>query len=139
MIKGGHPLDSRKIVFRETGIAAIGEVLCTAVMIGVFALLKKYDASVLLGGIVGALLAVGNFFFMAVGTSLAADKAQQQDVKAGQVLIRNSYMLRLVVLFVILFACAKSGLFNLFALVLPLTFIRPALTIAEFFRKEGKA
>ena len=55
MIKGGHPLDSRKIVFRETGIAAIGEVLCTAVMIGVFALLKKYDASVLLGGIVGAL------------------------------------------------------------------------------------
>ena len=131
-------MDSRKIVFHETAIAAAGESICTAAMIGVFALLGKFDMSVLLGGIVGALLAVGNFFFLAVGTSLAADKAEQQDVKAGQLLIRNSYMLRLVILFVILFACAKSGLFHLFALVLPMTFIRPALTIAEFFQKERK-
>ena len=36
-----------------------------------------------------------------------------------------------------LFACAKSGVFNLFALVLPLVFVRPVLTIAEFFRKTG--
>ena len=132
-------MDSRKIVFHETAIAAAGEVICTAVMIGIFALMGKYDTSVLLGGIAGTLLAVGNFFFMALGTSLAADKAEQQDVKGGQLLIRNSYMLRLVVLFVILFACAKSGLFNLFALVLPMTFIRPALTVAEFFRKKGNA
>ncbi len=132
-------MDSKKIVFHETKIAAVGEVICTAVMLGIYALLGKFDTSVLLGGIVGAVLAVGNFFFMAVGTSLAADKALQQDVKGGQLLIRNSYMLRLVVLFVVLFACAKSGLFNLFALVLPLAFIRPALTIVEFFRKEGKA
>lgn len=131
-------MNSKKIVFRETGIAAVGEVILTAVMIGIFALLGKFDRSVLLGGIVGALLTIGNFFFMAVGTSLAADKAEQQDVNSGKLLIRNSYMLRLVVLFVILFACAKSGLFDLFALVLPLTFLRPALTIAEFFRKEGK-
>ena len=131
-------MNSKKIVFRETGIAAVGEVILTAVMIGIYALLGKFDQSVLLGGIVGALLTIGNFFFMAVGTSLAADKAEQQDVNSGKLLIRNSYMLRLVVLFVILFACAKSGLFNLFALVLPLTFLRPALTIAEFFRKEGK-
>lgn len=132
-------MNSQKIVFQETRIVALGEVICTAVMIGVFALLGKYDTSVLLGGIAGAILAVGNFFFMAVGTSLAADKAEQQDVKGGQLLIRNSYMLRLVVLFALLFACAKSGLFNLFALVLPLVFVRPTLTIAEFFRKKGSA
>lgn len=132
-------MNSQKIVFQETRIVALGEVICTAVMIGVFALLGKYDTSVLLGGIAGAILAVGNFFFMAVGTSLAADKAEQQDVKGGQLLIRNSYMLRLVVLFALLFACAKSGLFNLFALVLPQVFVRPTLTIAEFFRKKGSA
>lgn len=130
-------MDSKKIVFQETGIVAIGEILCTAVMIGVFALLGMYDTSVLLGGIVGAVLAVGNFFFMAIGTSLAADKAENQDVNGGKLLIRNSYTLRLIVLFVILFACAKSELFNLFALVLPLLFVRPSLTIAEFFRKTG--
>ena len=132
-------MDSKQIVFQETKIVAVGVAICTALMMAVFGLLGYFDLSVLLGGIIGALLAVGNFFFMAVGTSLAADKAEQQDVKAGKLLIRNSYMLRLAVLFVLLFACAKSGLFNPFALVLPLVFVRPALTFAEFFRKKGTA
>ncbi len=130
-------MDSKKIVLHETRIVAIGEAICTVVMFGIFALLGKFGTNVLLGGIVGVLLATGNFFFMAVGTSLAADKAEQQEVKSGALLIRNSYMLRLVVLFIVLFACAKSGFFNLFALVLPLVFVRPVLTIAEFFRKTG--
>lgn len=130
-------MNSKKIVFKETGIVAAGVFLCTAVMIGVFALLGKYDTSVLLGGAVGALLAVGNFFFMAVGITLAADKAEKQEVNAGKLLARNSYLIRLLVLAVLLFACAKSGVFNLFALVLPLIFVRPSLTIAEFFRKTG--
>jgi hypothetical protein len=37
----------------------------------------------------------------------------------------------------ILFACAKSGLFDVVALVLPLVFVRPTITVAEFFRKKG--
>lgn len=131
-------MDSRKIVYRETAVIAAGVSVCTAVMFAVWFLLGKFDASVLFGGLVGAALSIGNFFFMAMGTSLAADKAEAQDVKAGQLLVRNSYMLRLVVLFVILFACAKSGFFNLFALALPLVFIRPTLTVAEFFRKKGE-
>ena len=130
-------MNSKKIVWKETGIVAVGVLLCTAVMIGVFAMLGKYDTSVLLGGAAGALLAVGNFFFMAVGIILAADKAEKQEVNAGKLLARNSYLFRLLVLAVLLFACAKSGWFNLFALVLPLIFVRPALTIAEFFRKTG--
>jgi len=132
-------MDSRKIVYHETSIIAAGVGICTAVMFAIYFLLGKWDVSVLLGGLVGSALSIGNFFFMALGTSLAADKAEAQDVKAGQLLVRNSYMLRLVVLFVILFACAKSGFFNLFALVLPLVFIRPTLVVAEFFRKKGES
>ena len=132
-------MDSRKIVYRETAIIAAGVAVCAAVMFAVYFLLGRFDTGVLLGGLVGAVLSIGNFFFMALGTSLAADKAEAQDVKAGQLLVRNSYMLRLVVLFVILFACAKSGFFNLFALVLPLVFIRPTLVVAEFFRKKGES
>lgn len=130
-------MDSRKYVFKETGIVAIGQLICIGIMYGVFALMKMFDLSVVLGGAMGGVLAILNFFFMAVGTSLAADKAENQDVKGGQLLIRGSYFLRLIVLFVILFACAKSGLFHLFALVLPLAFTQPILTVAEFFRKKG--
>lgn len=130
-------MESRKIVFKETGIVAIGMVLCVAAMFGVFALVGHFDRSVVLGGIAGGIVALLNFFLMAVIASLAADKAEQQDVDGGQKLIRSSYPIRLLLIAVILFACAKSGYFNVIALAVPLLFVRPTLTIAEFFRKKG--
>lgn len=131
-------MGSRKIVFQETGIVAIGQVICVSIMFGVYALLSKFDRSVVLGGVVGGVLAILNFFFMAVCMDLAADKAEKQDVKGGQALVRISYFARLIVLFILLFACLKSGYFEIFALLLPLLFVRPTLTIAEFFRKSGE-
>lgn len=130
-------MDSRKLVIQETSIVLLGEIVGTALMCGIFALLGKFDLSVLYGGIIGVALATGNFFFMALMTCLAADKAQSQDVKGGQALIRSSYFVRILVLCIVLFACGKSRLFNVFSLVLPLLFVRPTITIAEFFRKPG--
>ena len=130
-------MDSRKYVFKETLTVAVGEAICVAVMLGVFALLGKFDRSVVLGGILGGLLAVANFFFMAVGTALAADKAENQDVKGGQAIISSSYTIRMIVMAVLLFAAVKSGFCNVFASVIPLVFVRPVLTLGEFFRKSG--
>lgn len=130
-------MDSRKIVFRETAVIVIGEALCVCAMLGVFALLGRFDREVLLGGIIGGVLTIANFFFMAIGTSLAADKAEKQDVQGGQAVIKSSYLIRTVILFVLLFACVKSGLCNVFALVIPLVFVKPVLYIGEFFRKKG--
>ena len=130
-------MDSRKLVFKETAVVAIGEVIGTAIMIGVFALLGYFELSVLWGGLIGMILSVGNFFFLAVIASLAGKKAQQQDVAAGQKMIKASYPVRLLVLAVLLIAFAKSGFCNLIALVMPLLFVRPIITLAEFFRKRG--
>ena len=130
-------MESRKIVFKETAVVLIGQLACVAVMLGIYGLLGKFSGKVLLGGITGGVLATANFFFMAVGASLAADKAEQDNVKGGKAMIQSSYMLRLAVLAVLLFACAKSGFFDLVALVLPLIFTRPILTVGEFFRKSG--
>ena len=132
-------MDNRKFVFHETAVIAAGEVICSGIMVGVYALLGKIGLEVVLGAVVGAVLAVANFFFMAIGANLAADKAEAQNVKGGKAMLRSSYMLRLVVLFVILFAFAKSGLCNVVAMVLPLAFVRPIITVAEFFRKSGEA
>ena len=131
-------MDSRKFVLKETAIIAIGQANCVAVMIGVFALLGKFDRSIWLGGIFGGLLATLNFLFMAIGVSLAAQKAQQQEITRGKVTVRLSYLVRMIVLFVLLFALVKSGLCNMITAVLPLVFTRPILTIAEFFRKSGE-
>lgn len=131
-------MDSRKIVFQETGIVLAGEVIGVAVMLGVFALLGEFDITVLLGGIAGGVLTVLNFFVMAITACLAADRAEDQNVKGGKSLVQMSYFLRYAVLFLLLFACGRSGYFHVIALVVPLVFVRPTITIAEFFRKSGE-
>lgn len=131
-------MDSRKLVLQETAIITIGQVLCVAAMFGIFALLSKFDQTVLWGGILGGVLAILNFFFMAIGANLAADKAEADNVKGGKAIIQGSFMLRYLLLIVVLFAGAKSGFCNVVALVLPLVFTRPILTVGEFFRKSGE-
>ncbi len=128
--------ESRKIALRETLYILIGVLALTALMFGVYAILGRFDLSVLLGGIVGSLLAIGNFFFMAVSATVAADKAQAQDVKAGTALMGLSYPLRFLILAGVLLLCGISGVFDPIALVLPLAFVRPALTLGAFFRKR---
>lgn len=129
-------MDMRKEVLKQTGIVALGEAVGVAAMIGIFALLANVDSSVLWGGIVGGAVAVANFFVMAIGVNLAADKAKNQNVKGGQATIKGSYLLRLIGMAVILFAFAKSGLCNVIALVVPLVFVRFTLTLWEFFRRK---
>ena len=131
-------MDLRKTVFRETGIIALGVVIGVALMYGVFALLGRFDRAVLLGGVIGGALAILNFLFMAINASVAADKAVKQDVTGGRALMQTSYIVRLAAIFVILLACVKSGLCNAIAAVVPLLFVRPTITIAEFFRKPGE-
>lgn len=130
-------MDNKKIVFKETAVVLIGQAICVAVMLGVYALLSKLTVKVLLGGIAGGILATANFFFMAVSASLAADKAEAGNVNGGKALMQSSYGIRLVALVVLLFACVKSGYFALLPLLLPLVFTRPILSIGEFFRKSG--
>ena len=130
-------METRKIVLHETGIIAIGECMGVAVMLAIFALLGRFDRSVVLGGLIGGVLTILNFFLMAVNANNAADKAVGQEVKSGKSMLQLSYAARLAMIFVVLFACVKSGLCNVFAIVIPLLFVRPTITIAEFFRKSG--
>ncbi len=131
-------MEIRKFVFKQTAVILIGQILCIAVMFGIYALLHKFTLEVLFGGIVGGVVATANFFFMAIGAVIAADKAEQNNVKGGKTTISSSYMLRLAVMAVVFFACAKSGYFELIPLLLPLVFVRPILTVGEFFRKTGE-
>ena len=128
-------MDSRKFVIKESLLILAGQAVCCAVMVGIFALLGSFDTTVLWGALFGALIATLNFFFMAVAATIASDKAVNQDVKGGQATIQISYIARLVVMAVVLFALVKSGLCNVIAVVLPLAVNRPILTICEFFRK----
>ena len=131
-------MDSRKFILGKTAIIAVGQIVCVAIMIGVFWLLGYYNRSVLLGGILGGLIAIGNFFAMAICADLAADRAQKGNVAAGQALMKASYVGRLAVMAILLFALVKSGYCHAVATVLPLIFNRPILTLSEFFGKGSE-
>lgn len=132
-------MDSRKFILQKTAIIALGQVVCVAIMLGVFYLLGYFDRSVWLGGIFGGIIAWGNFFVMAMCADLAADRAEKGNVKSGQMLIQLSYFGRMVVMAVLLFALLKSQMCHAVATLVPLVFPRVILLISEFFGKgKGK-
>ena len=129
-------MDSRKIVFKETAIIAIGELILSGIMVGIFAALGHFQWNVLWGALAGSAVMIANYFFMAVTVSLAADRAQQGDVEQAKKMVQLSSVGRLIAMGLVLFLGIKLGA-NVIALVLPLAFARPILMLAEFFRKKG--
>ena len=129
-------MDARKIVLKHTAVMAIGQALCAAAMVAVFALLGKFSAAVLIGAVVGVIIAVGNHFFMAMVVCMAADKAEAGEVEQGKKMVSLSSTVRLFAMAAILLLGIKLGA-NVIALVLPLAFARPILMVAEFFGKKG--
>ena len=129
-------MDSRKIVLKETAIVAIGELICSAIMVGVFAALGYFQWNVIWGALAGSTVMTGNYFFMAVTVSLAADRAERGEAEQAKKQVKLSSTLRLLAMALALFICIKLGA-NVIASVLPLVFLRPVLIIAEFFRKKG--
>lgn len=133
-------MSARRLVLKETAVMALGQAVCVAAMLGIFALLGKLDPPALRGGILGGALATVNHFFLAMGVTLAAEKASGgESAKAGKGLVQASFLIRTLLLFVVMFALLKSGLCSVFALVLPLLFVRPILIVEQFFQKDGEA
>ena len=129
-------MDSRKLVLKETGIVAVGELICSGIMVGIFSALGYFQMSVLWGALGGCLIMVANYFFMAITVSLAADRAESGQVQQAQKMVQLSSTVRLVLMGVALFISVKLGA-NVIALALPLVFLRPILMLTEFFRKKG--
>ena len=122
-------------IAKEILIVGIGVAVLTAAMLGVFALLGRFDGSVLLGGLVGAVLSFLHFLLLVGSVQLAADKAEKQDVRGGKTVLTLSRTLRYVLLFGVLVLCALTKAFHPLALVLPVLFVQPVLMLGELFRK----
>lgn len=62
----------QQTILKETQAIAVGTAILTAVMVGVFALLGKFDAAVLLGAVLGFTVAVLDFFLLGLTVQKAA-------------------------------------------------------------------
>ena len=129
-------MNEKKQTYRELLIIAVGEVICLGLIYGGFALLHKLDQRVLIGGAVGVLTVVLNYFLIAVGVNAAADRAEAGDPARGKRIISLSMVGRYALMIVVLVVGAKSGWCNVVAMVIPLALFRVILLIGEFFRRK---
>ncbi|MBQ6398651.1 MAG: hypothetical protein IJI21_00865 [Clostridia bacterium] len=114
-------------VKKETLYAAAWVLLLSLLMQAVFLIAGKWDLSVLLGNLGGALIALGSYFALAVTVSRAVEKGKPEEAARR---VRASAGLRLAgsaLLCVLLVAVLKT---NVYATVIPLLFPR----IGLFFR-----
>lgn len=117
--------ESKKELLRIAG----GTALCTAVMWVIFAALHlvgwvRFDYTVVLGSVIGALVAIGNFAGICFVVQKIIDEPDEKRRKAKLQVSHNSRMLMQAVWVV---AAIAAPCFQPFASVLPLFF--PRITI----------
>ena len=127
---------SRKYLLKQLLVVALVLAACVCGMYGVFALLSRFSTQVLIGGIVGYVLAIGYFFFMSIGNAKIAE-GDSAEVTRAKAMAQGGILLRYMVIFALLVVFVKTGLCEPFSLVIPLALLHPILLVYEFFRKGG--
>ena len=127
---------SRKFILKQLLVVALALAACVGAMYGVFALLGKFNQQVILGGIVGYVLAIGYFFFMNIGNAKIAEGDVAEATRA-KAMAQGGMLLRYVAVFALLVVFVKTGLCEPFSMVIPLALLHPILLVYEFFRKGG--
>ena len=120
-------------VKKETKYIALMVVILTVLMEAVFLVLRRWDMTVLWGGLLGACVAILNFFLM----GLTVQKAVGKEEKDAQQLMKVSQSGRMLMqLAFAAIAAALPGAFNLIAALLPLLFPRIGVMLRSVVLKN---
>ena len=128
-------MENRKTVINQTLRFALGIFIGALIMVLVYLAIGKLSAKVLIGAAVGTLISVGNFFFMCLSLTNAAEG--ELDATRVVAKARGGYMLRMLAIAALLIVAIKSGYCDVIATIVPLLLMRPVLMIEEFFGKNG--
>lgn len=117
---------------RETGYIAAWVIILSAVMQSVFLIIGKWDYTVLLGNLLSALAAVGNFFMMGV----TLQNALQKEEKDAKNTMKASQSLRTLALFIVCVIGVVLPYFSIWTVLIPLLFPRVAIAFRPLFEKR---
>ena len=128
-------MNTQSVTVKETLKIAVGEIIVLILMFAVFALLGRFDSSVVLGGLLGAAANILYFIFICIGVNSAVKENDQKRQKQS---LTISYYLRLIVLGVLIAVGLKLDCFHNIAVIVPVLMTRPILTAAEIIGKGVK-
>ncbi|MBQ7338368.1 MAG: hypothetical protein IJW40_12165 [Clostridia bacterium] len=116
-------------VRRETGYIAAWVLILSVIMQAVFLIIGKWDYTVLAGNLLSAAAAIGNFLLLGI----TVQNAVQKEEKDARTFMRMSQSLRMLMLFVIVIIGVVVPVFNTWASVIPLFFVRIAIAFRPRF------
>lgn len=146
-------------VRQETKKIAVGVMILSAVMLIVFAIIGRFDATVLWGTLLGGGYAVLNFFLMAMSVQHAAEqmdgvtlppeeeiaegeapapKEELPQQKAARSIVQRSYTIRLVLTALVAILAVKSPVFHAVPAILALFFPRIVIMALPLLQKIRK-
>lgn len=121
-------------VKKETTFIAAVVLICSAVLQAVYLIIGQWNYSVLLGNLLGAALAVGNFFLMGLTIQKALGKSEQD---ASQQM-KLSQRLRMLLMIVVAAVGAALPCFDLIAVLIPMLFPRIGVSIRGIMLSKQK-
>lgn len=103
----------------------ITELVCSSLMVGVFALLGKYTPQVAVGAAVGSVLAVANFAALSISIEKSVEVFGQKENPAGaKMSVQLSSAVRMLAIAAVIFVLLKVGVGEPVSMILPLLFTR---------------
>ena len=121
-------------VLKESAYVALFTLVLSVFMQAVFLIIGKWDYTVLLGNLLGAVAAAGNFFAMGITVQNALGKEEKQ----AKNMMKLSQTLRMLALFGVAVAGYLVPVFHTIAVVVPFLFPRIAVALrAIFIKKKG--
>lgn len=120
------------VVMKETRFIAMIVLILSALTQAVFLIIGKWDYTVLLGNLYGALIAVGNFFLM----GLTVQKCLTLEPDEAKKKMKLSQQGRLLMLLVLCVIGGVLPFFNIIAVLIPQFFPRIGVTIRGLTMKD---
>lgn len=117
----------QKTAKREVGRIALGVCLGSGVMILVYLFLKQLSLAVALGTAIGSLVAIGNFYFLAVSVQKAAG-----DLERAKNIMKSSYSMRMLISAMAIGAGLLTPFIEVVPLVIPLLLPRATIYVLQF-------
>ena len=109
-------------VRKELGHIVLGVLIGDAIMIAVFAVLKRLDHTVLLGALLGSAAAIGNFLLMCLAVQKAMDNPDR-----AKAIVQGSYGKRMLGMVAVMVIGLVVPWFHTVAVLIP--FLLPGMTI----------
>lgn len=147
---------SKLSAYADTLWLAIGELIVALLVALVYLIIKRFDYTVVTGGLLGSAVTTVNFLILSVGVNKAVNKYieargdREMDEEEAekfasdhkmdvQNAMMKSYIFRMLMMIGSLVLALLTGWFNVIATAIPLLAYRPVMYAVEFIKtKLGK-